>query len=738
MLNDQEMQEKDNNSYQQELKDKDIVNETIRLYRLYSGGDRETWQTEVNEDIEFVNNAQYSLEDKLALEEKNIPAVVYNVIKPTRDQAIQQLTQNDPQFLAIARENSDTQLAADITDLMSYIWDKSNGRQHFIKAVENFEDGGLFCLQTYYDPFADWGKGDIKIRHIDLRDIYIDPRSTMRNAQDAENIFLAYIMSEEQIQRQYPGFDLQGVATYQGKIRYKGSNRSSDLGQVFEGEFIPDGHYYLCIDRYRKIKVPMFRISDPNTSIERLLTEEQYIEYANEEALIVSKIGDQKAIIDKKEILDWKLRISQYRTNIFHLMTDGNWYPGTENIGHTLASPDGQLVVPIPNSTVQVEITNKARLLNEGLLQWEKVFVDRIEETLVIGDKLYGKKILPISKYPFGITMLHHTDSPFPYGDARLAKPIQEQINKARSLITAYHTNIASLKVFVPEGTDLKKLEKNWGKAGAQFFTYDPSVGVPIVVQLQQMSNILLQQTQEDKYLIQRIYGVYEFQDGAANVAPQTKGGTVLLDEYGQRRSYYKRIYIEQALNDLAEVISEMIPEVYTQEKVIRIIRPNSTPKEVYFNVRENDTILNDLTSNRYDIKLVSGSTLTSTRGARLETAIALWDRGILKTEEPILRLTDLPEIDKILAENSTISQAQQMLEQLQQTVKELQGDMQTSKRELTNAEIRIEKEKAKAKLNQLLSELKAGVNLAQMRMNDQTKQIKKEVSNNKSRKDRK
>ena len=713
------------------IADRDVAREVIDVFNEYLGSGRVTCMKNAETDLEFVNNVQWGTEAAAALEAKNIPPVCYNEMKPARDQAVQQVTYSDPMFLAVGRENSDTALAADISDLMDYIWDKSRTKSHFIKAVENFEDMGMFVLQTYYDPNADGGKGDIKIRHVDMRDIYLDPRCSWRSAQNSDNIFYAVVMSGEQILMQYPDFDFTNAQPWVGDLRTSGGGQKTE-GQIFRSDFIAGGRttYYRLIDRYQKIKHKMYRVANPNSQEEWEFEEEEYVNFANQTSLVASGIGRQTVITDKQEIQEWSSRIQQHSTSRFHLLTDGTWRPGTE-IGGGVVNPQGQYVIPVPNSTVQVEQVRNNELLEEGLLEWAEVLVDRIQQTLVIGEKLYRQPVVtPFSSYPFGITMLHHTDTPYPYGDGRLARPVQEQINKTRSLITAYNINIASLKIFVPEGTDTKKLTKEFGKAGAQFFTYDSDLGgIPIVLQFQQMSNALYEQLDRDKYLIQRLYGVYEFQDGANIPFPQTLGGTVLVDEFAQRRSQFKRGLIEEALNDLGAAVSDLIPKVYTEKKIVRIVKPNARPRETVFNERRETGIYNDLVGNRYDIKLVSGSTLPTHRGARLQTALELWDRKILRDDETVIRLTDMPNIEELLQKNSIIGQAQQALGQLQEVIKEMKGNAQTAERELRHADRQVEKEKFKTRLMALEQTLKTAVETSKI-LQKEDRKFKKQLLN--------
>ena len=108
--------------------------------------------------------------------------------------------------------------------------------------------------------------------------------------------------------------------------------------------------------------------------------------------------------------------------------------------------------------------------------------------------------------------------------------------------------------------------------------------------------------------------------------APQTFKGTVALDEYGQRRIKSKRDDIEEGINQLAKVVIGLIQQVYTDQKTMRILQPNNKPMEVIVNSPVYDDIgnvvgkQNDITVGKYDVIVLTGSTLPSNVGEDLST----------------------------------------------------------------------------------------------------------------------
>ena len=715
----------------------DKTQETIDLFNHYKSA-KLNWNNEASNDIQFVNNAQWEIEIAQALEADNQPVVVNNEMKPARDQVVQQLTDNDPRWMALPRENSDSKVAGAVSDLGSYIWDASSTNMHFRRATEDFVDTGYFILHTYYDPNGDYGKGEIKICRINPLKFYPDPSSTWRNLDDGSEHFLSDIFTEKRIKFMYPNFNLADAVEESENI-FQEKNRDQE-GQSFTPIFLPDQKYYRVIDRYQKIKVERNWVYDPSSNFEKILDDKQLERFLRQPAVVVVKMGEQQVITDEDEVTK-TLQIMQRYGEVFHYMSDNTIMSGVEGNGYV--NEGGQMVYPIPNTTVRVFPVTMQGLHDEGRIQVKKVPVDRIKRTLLIGEKFYKEWTMPITKFPFGVTQLHNTDTSLPYGDARITRPIQEQINKIYSIIISYNINITNLKVFVDETTDEKDLEDRWGKTGAQFFKMDMENGkVPYVIQHQAMNSALYNQLDRLKFLIQRMYGVYEYQDGGASTFPQTKGGAQLQDESGYRRSRSKLKLIEEALNYLGAVISEMIPYAYPKRKAIRILGQNNKLKETVFNDIQVDEsgklkVIKDLTINRYDLKIVSGSTMPTNMQQRFEQKIRLWELGLMRDPEPILRESGLEDVEEIMQNESKLNEAQQIAQQMDETIKELKGDMQTLQRENVHAEQKVVIEKFKTKLVTITSRLEASQLLTQYRQQDElkmNKQIKKEAKASKTK----
>ena len=121
----------------------------------------------------------------------------------------------------------------------------------------------------------------------------------------------------------------------------------------------------------------------------------------------------------------------------------------------------------------------------------------------------------------------------------------------------------------------------------------------------------------------------------------------------------------------------------------------------------------------------------------RFEQKIRLWELGLMRDPEPILRESGLEDVEEIMQNESKLNEAQQIAQQMDETIKELKGDMQTLQRENVHAEQKVVIEKFKTKLATITSRLEASQLLTQYRQQDElkmNKQIKKEAKASKTK----
>ena len=220
--------------------------------------------------------------------------------------------------------------------------------------------------------------------------------------------------------------------------------------------------------------------------------------------------------------------------------------------------------------------------------------------------------------------------------------------------------------------------------------------------------------------------GIHPLSQGDPSAAPQTYKGTVAIDEYAQRRIKSKLDDIDEMLNQVARVVIQLIQQTYTDEKVVRLMKPDGRTTQATLNKPVYDDFtgeivgrVNDVTIGKYDLIVVSGSTLPSNRWARFDYYMQLYQAGIIDQVE-VLEQTEVADTEGVLERVSVISQQQQTIQALEEELKRIKGDLQTTERESVHDKKRVEIEKFKRQLGRASDKTAKAVELFEARLGDQ------------------
>jgi len=716
-----------------------IVTESEKLLDQYHG-ERTEWATQAMEDDEFRNNQQWKASHVTTLEQRAQSPIVDNVVHPAVEQAKALLTANKPKFQSTGRDDSDTKVGRIFSDVMSYIWDTSNGNVELKQIVDDYYVKGMGVMQAYMDPMKDFGRGEVCFHSVDPLDVYIDPNSSDTFCRDASNIMIAKIFTGSQLMDLYPQTGEMIEDMEQSKNdRYPSQSRQGQLDQTI-GPIQSDNHstddrYYEVIDRYQKVKLPYYHIVDTVINQEYIFNEEDFAEYTEQPAIImVNQEGTQ--YITEKQSVDELIAVYEATGGTYHYMLD-------MQTGQPTLMPGPEHAEAIPGSQTEIRITKKGLLIAEGVIISNQVLVDRIRRILSAGGKLLYDYILDIEEYPIVTLMNRHNRNPYPMSDVRFVKPIQEYINKITSLIIAHASSSTNTKLLIPRGSmNRKQLEEEWSRAGTGVIEFDPELGTPIVAGPIPLPNELYKNREDAKQSIYHILGIHPLQSGDPSAAPSTYKGTVAIDEYAQRRIKSKLDDIDEALNQIGKVIVQFIQQTYTDQKVIRLMKPDGRMSEVTMNQPIYDDFtneilgrMNDVTVGNYDLIVVSGSTLPSNRWARFEYYMQLYTSGIIDAQE-VLEQTEVADTEGVMQRTSIINQQQQMIAQLEEQLKATKGDLQTAQRESTHDRKRVEIEKFKTKLNSASNKSQSAVNLFEARLNDELQKTRQDLRQDEQRKE--
>jgi len=699
---------------------------------------RQSWAKQAVEDDEFRNNSQWTKKQQDILKDRAQSPIVDNVIHPAVEQAKALLTANKPKFQSTGRDDSDTKIGRIFSDLMSYIWDTSNGSSELKQCIDDYYVKGMGAMQAYVDPMKDFGRGEVCLKSIDPLDLYIDPSTRDPFCKDSSNMIVARLFTEDQIKTMYPSITkevgknkgtLLSQMTQTSNERYPGSSREGNedqqIGPITDD--VTNVRTYEIIDRYEKVKLPFWHCLDTTNGQEYIHSDEDYQEFLKQPAMVVETQGQVSFVTGKYEVQEL-LQVYEQTGGTFHMMMD--MQTGQPRM---MAGPEHEEA--IPGSETKLAPISYEELLAEGILVCNNVLVDRVKRVLSIGRVLVAMHIMDIEDYPIVTIMNRHNRNPYPMSDVRFIKPIQEYINKITSLIIAHASSSTNTKLLIPRGSmNRKQLEEEWSRAGTGVIEFDPELGQPVVAGPVPLPNELYKNREDAKQSIYHILGIHPLQHGDPSSAPSTYKGTVAIDEYSQRRIKSKLDDIETSLNQMGKVIVSLIQQTYSDEKIIRVMKPDGTERETTINSPIYDDLTNeiigrtnDVTIGQYDLIVVSGGTLPSNRWARFDYYMSLYEKGIIDQQE-VLEQTEVADTEGVLKRTSMLQQLQAQVQEQEEKIKELEGDLQTAQRESTSDRKRVEVEKFKTKLNKSANRTEQASNMFEMRLGDELNKVKEET----------
>jgi len=114
---------------------------------------------------------------------------------------------------------------------------------------------------------------------------------------------------------------------------------------------------------------------------------------------------------------------------------------------------------------------------------------------------------------------------------------------------------------------------------------------------------------------------------------------------------------------------------------------------------------INNIAVGKYDVIVVTGSTLPSNRFAQLEFYMEAYKLGLIDRQE-VLKKTEIFDQEGVMQRMDTIAQLEQQVQQLQGQLKQVSGDLQTREREAMHAK----QEASMARFDADLSKTKTSV----------------------------
>ena len=626
------------------------------LFKRWSDS-RSSWDTEARKDIDFYLGNHFSSGESDELQSRNQADIPMDRVSPAVEKMKSFMTARPPVFTALPREDSDDKMAKVWQTMLGSVWEHSDGDTHVKQAIHDFSTVGIGYIYCYIDREADMGRGDVRFTHINPFRVYVPPSSRDRWFSDADGVILSTILTGEQLVNLYPEIGPQ-IDEETGEMV---SGIVEELSNYSEEDY-PDAQNKLS----RKVFTPA-EVSD--------------IDYWRE---------------NKYQVLErfYKVKVPFYR------LIDAQ--SGEESI--------------LTEEEFAIVAEEYANDIEMGRLSYEVFMQTRVGVTTTCAEIVLDEYILNINQYPIIPFPNNWTETPYPRSDVSRAIPMQRLLNKLWSLALSHAQASAGLKLLVPVGSAIngvEQLERDWANPNA-VIEVDSSQGEPHYPAPTPLASEFYRLIQQCEFYIDFVFGIPELMHGVSDKAPDTFKGTQQMIALGSERSKAKLRDVEHSIVKLGRVLYALCKQQYTYKKYFRTAQANNDLNEVTVNFYDDVTqTIVDIQKDKnnieqHDIRIVPGSTLPTSKYAELNVYLEAYQLGIVDKLEVLKKNPEIFDKEGILRRFGEIEQLQGANAQLQEEVKNLQGDLQTARRESVADRKRVEVQKFKSRLDSVTSDAKA------------------------------
>ena len=733
--------------------------EIRKLYNLANNWTRKQWENINQKGYEFAHDEQLTYEEKRALEEQGMPTFVINRILPVVEMLNFYATANNPRWQAVGVEGSDVDVATAISDLSDYVWHNSNGSTLYTNAINDCVTKSIGYLLVTVDKDADNGMGEVVVQQPEPFDIYVDPKSRDMLFKDASFIMVRKLLPKTHLMKIFPDKKRQISAANsdEGQQRsyseralgdddqklfsFNDTTEQTSMGITAEGEMEDICEYFEIYEKIKVSYINLFYRIPPDEEKLKAIKQQADVTIKEQQAEMQVKLMEQEkemqAAVQAGKMLPERFQLEmkkaqemmQNQLKVMYQQIMSQLQQEASKVENIIVS-EKEFKELIKNEDIAKNIVDKVQFYNS-----------RIKQSICIGDKIINETVLPESVTEYPIIPFHFKWTGTPYPMSAVAPLIgkQQEINKAHQLMVHNASLGSSLRWVYEEGSiDAEEWEKYSSSPGA-LLPIRPGVTPPTPVQPAPLSNAFYTIVQESKSDMEYLAGIYSSMMGDQSGASETYRGMLALDEYGTRRiKQWMSTSIEPALKKLGQSILEFCQATYTANKRFRILQPNAIQEgkdqevniPIYNDMGEAIGKSMDISAMKYDIRIVSGSTLPVNRWAYLEELKALLQMGVVD-DIAVLAETDIKNKEKIVQRKSLYSQLQGQIQQLSEAVKDKDGTIETLERQLVQAGIKGKVMQADVEINKKKEQVKASMNKTDLETEAKLKLLANVAANN-------
>ena len=735
------------------------VDQIRQLYNLANSWTRKQWETVNQKGYEFSHDEQLTEQEKSSLEDQGMPTFTINRILPVVEMLNFYATANNPRWQAVGTEGSDIDVATVMSDLADYVWNFSNGSTLYNNAVNDSITKGVGYMLVTVDKDADNGMGEVSVQQPEPFDIYVDPKSRDMLLKDAAFIMVRKVLPKNHLMKLFPdqkrkiasaSSDNQVQYSYskrpigdddQQLFAYNDANEGTSTGITAAGEMDDLVEFF---EVYEKIKIAyvnlFYRIPPDKKTLAKLKEQCDVMVMEMQKELqvqLMEQDAEMQQAVQAGKMLPERYKLEIEKAN--KTMQEQLQSYSQECMSKLQAEASKIENIVVSEKEFKVLLQNPE--IANNIVDQVSFFNSRIKQTCIAGDKMLYEYILPesIVDYPVVPFYFKWTGTPYPISAVAPLVGKQQEINKAHQILVHNASLGSSLRWMYEEGSiDAETWEKYSSSPGA-LLPIRPGVERPTPVMPAPLSSAFFQIVQEGKSDMEYLAGIYSSMMGDSAGASETYRGMLALDEYGTRRiKQWMNTSVEPALKQLGNIVMQFCQATYSANKRFKIIQPNNIKEEVAREI--NIPIYNDfgeaigksmdISSMKYDVRVISGSTLPVNRWAYLEELKQLLQLGVVD-DVAVLAETDIRNKENIVKRKSLYSQLQGQITQMQEAIKDKDGTIETLERQLVQKGIKEKIMQADVEINKKKEEVKSSMNKEYVQTEGEQKLLRNTMANN-------
>ena len=734
------------------------VDQIRQLYHLADSSTRRQWQQINQKGYEFAHDEQLAANEKNSLEEQGMPTFTINRILPVVEMLNFYATANNPRWQAVGVEGSDTDVAAVLSDLADYVWHNSNGSTLYNNAVNDSVTKGIGYLLVTIDKDADNGMGEVIVQQPEPFDIFIDPKSRDMLFRDAAFVMIRKVLPKNHLMKIFPDqkrkiansnsdddsqttYSIRSTGDGEQKLFTYNDDVDSDLAITPKGERDQLVEFF---EVYEKIKISyinlFYRIPpDP----EQLKAIKQQADVQMKEMQAEMEVG----LLEQQQQMQEAVQAGEMLPERYEL----EMQKAQEMMQQQLQVAQQEIMSQLQAEASKIEnkvitekefnILMKDPKIAENVVDQVQFYSTRVKQTCLAGDKLLYEQVLPdtITEYPLVPFHYKWTGTPYPISAVSPLIGKQQEINKAHQIMVHNASLGSSLRWMYEEGSIDAEIWEKYSSSPGALLPIRPGVERPTPVIPAPLASAFFQIVQEGKGDMEYLAGIYSSMMGDSSQAGETYRGMLALDEYGTRRiKQWMSTSIEPALRQLGNIVLQFSQSTYSAYKRFRLIQPSAIQEQreqevnipIYNDMGEAIGKSMDISTVKYDVRIIQGSTLPINRWAYLEELKQLMQLGVID-DIAVLAETDLKNKENIVKRKSLYSQLQGQVQQLSEAVKDKDGTIETLERQLVQAGIKQKVMQADVEINKKKEEVKSQMGKQYIETEGKQKLLRNVMSNN-------